>query len=274
MQDIKDHGCADAGCPFQVRTAGLVDRRPYHSTPGTRQGDMMLTVFLDGRGMYSNSAGVLTVTGGMAGLVPPEDAGLLMAGREDPYLHYYCRFNGAYAFHLARGILDQRGARFFNVANADELADALRRIGHFHAAVLPSEMGRNEVILAQVLVMLRREEKASANRSLLHAGALRDYLMDHIDTPTDLSAIAAHFNVARETLCRKAQQLHGNTVLRLHERMKIDWACTLLAMHGLNVTDVAQRLGYQDPFYFSRVFKKHRGISPSQWRRNAEEKNV
>ena len=42
--------------PFQVRTAGLVDRWKFHSTPGTRQGDIMLTVFLAGRGIYRKVA--------------------------------------------------------------------------------------------------------------------------------------------------------------------------------------------------------------------------
>jgi len=48
--------------------------------------------------------------------------------------------------------------------------------------------------------------------------------------------------------------------------MKMDWARALLAESGLPVTEVARRVGYADPFYFSKVFRRHAGDSPSRWR--------
>jgi AraC-like DNA-binding protein len=251
--------------PFQVRTAGLVDRWTFHSTPGTRQGDIMLTVFLAGRGVYRNSQGSIEVTGGMAGLVPPEDAGILMADAGDPYAHYYCRFSGGYAIAMARSVLKARGARFFGVSNADALAACLSPIGRFHRKDLPERMGLPEALLAQALVLLQDEPRLTGRWEELSATSLRYYLRDRVSAPTKLSEIAGHFGVSVSTLCRKAQALCGQSVQQLHEAAKIEWAKVLLSTGTLNVSEVALRVGYADPFYFSRVFKLRVGSPPKGW---------
>jgi AraC-like DNA-binding protein len=50
----------------------------------------------------------------------------------------------------------------------------------------------------------------------------------------------------------------------IHLRMQ--HACRLLDETTLNVKEVADALGYDDPFYFSRVFKAVNNVSPSQYR--------
>ncbi len=251
--------------PFLVRTAGLIDRQPYHSTPGTRMDDIMLTVFLAGGGSYRNGRGTSYVHGDMVGLVPPEDPGVLMADPHDPYVHYYCRFNGSYAANLAHRTIADRGARFFSVVNAAELADYLRQMGRYSSRSLPEEMGKREALLARALVALRAPGKSETVPPIT-AATVDEYLRDHIADPTDLGRMADHFAVSRTTLCRRVKETCGDTAQRLHEKLKMEWARTLLSMDRFSVAAVALRVGYRDPFYFSRVFRKHAGIGPKRWR--------
>ncbi len=51
-------------------------------------------------------------------------------------------------------------------------------------------------------------------------------------------------------------------------QMKIQRACRYLANSERKVKDIAMDLGYDDPYYFSRLFSKHIGISPKQYRIN------
>ena len=48
--------------------------------------------------------------------------------------------------------------------------------------------------------------------------------------------------------------------------MKIQAACQLLDSTDDSVKAIAARLGYDDPLYFSRVFRRTQGISPSAYR--------
>jgi AraC family transcriptional regulator of arabinose operon len=259
----------DTSPPFQVRTAGCIDRLPYHSTPGTRQGDVMLTVFLAGRGTYRNSTAQIAVGPDMAGLVPPEDEGVLMADQGDPYLHYWCRFNGAYAVHMAERTLAERRVRFFPVANAEQIADHLRRMGHYMSRALPDHMGPREALLAQALVALASPPTPEGRPPIVRA-TVEEYLREHIAEPTNLSRMAYHFIVSRSTLCREVRRACGDTVQRMHEGLKVEWAKTLLSMGRFNVAAAARRVGYDDPFYFSRVFRRRVGVGPKRWTTGAQ----
>lgn len=252
--------------PFQVRTAGLIEGQPYHSTPGTKKNDIMLTVFLGGRGTYRNGSGGQTVRANMVGLVLPEERGVLAADPEDPYVHYYCRFNGDYARDMARRIVQRRGGRFFAVPNADEVADCVRPMGRLNRYRLPTRMGRPEVLLARALVAVDEESAEDSGRRILTEASLREYLGEHMAEPTNLTRIADDFYMSKASLCRATRRLTGRTVLQIHEELKIEWARTLLGVGAWNVAQVARRVGYRDPLYFSRVFSKHVGMSPKRWR--------
>ena len=242
--------------PFQVRTAGLVQGHPYHSTPGTREDDVMLTVFLGGRGIYRNSAGPVRVEANMVGLVGPEDRGILMADAADPYTHYYCRFNGTYAVALAERVAAARGGRFFHVSNAEEIADVIRRMAAIFRTALPEQMDLPEVLLAWALVLLQREEKKVLPS--LNVAAVEEYLRDHLAEPNDLAKMAEHFHISKASLCRAVKKLCGRTVVAMSEGMKIEWSKILLETGTLNVTEVGRRVGYADAFYFRGCLRSMR----------------
>lgn len=250
--------------PFAIRTVGLMDRRPWHSTPGTRVDDWMLTVFLGGRGRYQNQSGTVLVVGGMLGLVPPIQPGILTADPDDPYIHWYCRFNGAYACHLANGILSARGgARFALCDRTTAIAESLRSIAPIHRTDLPERMGPAEVALAGILVDLGMSAVRLDETAVFTAESLEEHLRRGLDQPTDVEAIARHFRVSVRTLTRRCSTWTGQSVKRWHEQMKMTWAADLLASTEATVGEVAQRSGYRDPAYFSRVYRRHHGHPPS-----------
>ena len=43
-------------------------------------------------------------------------------------------------------------------------------------------------------------------------------------------------------------------------------ACEILRQTNLPVAHIAKGVGYTDPFAFSKIFRKHKGVSPSQYR--------
>jgi AraC-like DNA-binding protein len=49
-------------------------------------------------------------------------------------------------------------------------------------------------------------------------------------------------------------------------RLKLEKACAALSDLEMKIKDIASMLGYEDPYYFSRLFKKHLNMSPFQYR--------
>jgi AraC-like DNA-binding protein len=202
----------------------------------------------------------------MVGIVPPERPGILAANPGDPYLLCYCRFGGAYAASLAAFILAREGRRFFPSPHLEAVGDLIRRMGRVRRLDLPEQMGRAEVLLAEALVLLHGGWEAPLLQPSLTAFAVEEWLRAHLSQPTDLDAVAEAFGVSRSTLCRCLRQSAQTTVQKLHESLKLEWASHLLRNTGLNVTEVARRVGYADPFYFSRVFRRRYGVAPTRQR--------
>lgn len=255
--------------PFQVHSAGRVRDQPWHSTAGTYFDDVMVTVFVGGRGIYRRREAVpVAVVAGMIGVVPAEDPGLLMADPAEPYEHYYCRFNGAPAKRMAREILKQTGGERFTTRPEPvwrEAAEIISRMGTVGKPVAaPERMTRADALLPQLLVTAAMEEEERAEK--LDARALRNWFSRHLSMPADLEAVAREFGVSKSYLCRRARRELGTTLGDLFESMKTEWAGVLLRESSLRISEIARRVGYEDPCYFSRVFRKRTGLSPRAWR--------
>lgn len=254
--------------PFQVRTAGRISNQPWHSTLGTYHDDVMLTVMLSGRGFYRQlGRDSQPIAAEMIGIVPPEEPGLLMADPGDPYDHYYCRFNGAHAKKMATEILVAVEGRRFALrspAMFRAAAEICRRMGNVSKRVnFEDRMTDADALLAELLVALSHAPK---DEDALDARTLRNWLLEHLSLPADLDAIAKNFHVSKAHLCRIAKRELGTTIGELFESMKMEWAKVLLRDPNLRIGEIARRTGYEDPYYFSRVFRRRAGHSPRAWR--------
>ena len=95
---------------------------------------------------------------------------------------------------------------------------------------------------------------------------VREYIDAHYDEAISLNTLAQRFHVDDSYLSRMFKQQVGcNLMLYLASR-RMKRAKELLAQKDMNITDVAQMVGYDDYAYFSRVFKRMEGKSPRAYR--------
>lgn len=78
--------------------------------------------------------------------------------------------------------------------------------------------------------------------------------------------LAARAGLSPRYFSIKFKELIGSSVQSYIIRMRIERAEHLLVHTGMNVTEVADALGYRDIFFFSRQFKQYTGKSPSEIR--------
>ena len=107
-----------------------------------------------------------------------------------------------------------------------------------------------------------REPRVSA-RDIDRLERVRRCLIEHLATPPTLAALArtAGFN---ETLLKgRFRALFGTSVFAYLRQVRMDEARRLLLERHLNVTEVAQRVGYANPSKFAAAFRRHFGMSPS-----------
>lgn len=87
--------------------------------------------------------------------------------------------------------------------------------------------------------------------------------------PWTVSSLAERTGVSRSTLAKRFTDLLGEPPLTYLAGWRMTLAADLLRTEEVTVAEVADRVGYSDPFGFSAAFKRIRGVNPSEFRRAA-----
>ena len=69
--------------------------------------------------------------------------------------------------------------------------------------------------------------------------------------------------MSRSSLHRKLKACTGGSALDFIRKVRFDQACVLLREGGLTIAEIAYKVGFSSPAYFSDAFKRFTGISPS-----------
>ena len=93
-----------------------------------------------------------------------------------------------------------------------------------------------------------------------------DFMGKKIDQVLSLEEIAAQVNFSASHFSYIFKKKTGYAPMEYFNHLKVQKACQYLLFTGLRVKEIAQNLGFEDPYYFSRLFTKVMGISPALYR--------
>ena len=92
------------------------------------------------------------------------------------------------------------------------------------------------------------------------------YMLRHLDEPLQVATLAAQANISASHFFALFKRQTGCAPIDCFIRLRMQHACRLLDETVLSVKEVAATLGYDDPFYFSRIFKSVNRVAPSEYR--------
>lgn len=94
-----------------------------------------------------------------------------------------------------------------------------------------------------------------------------DFINENLENPElSIDFILDHFKLSKMQLYRKLKAISDLTAGDLIREMRMKRAEELLREGRLNVSEIAYKLDFSDPFHFSKSFKKHTGMSPSEYK--------
>jgi AraC-like DNA-binding protein len=110
----------------------------------------------------------------------------------------------------------------------------------------------------------------------LQASALRDndqkidqsiaYMNRHLSEPLNVAKLASVANISSSHFFVVFKRRTGQAPIDYFIRLRMAQGRRLLEETSMSVKDIASTLGYEDPFYFSRLFKSVNGLSPTDYR--------
>jgi AraC-like DNA-binding protein len=101
------------------------------------------------------------------------------------------------------------------------------------------------------------------------------YIHEHIYSPEKLRAeqIAAHFNISPTYLSEYFKRNNGDSLQQYITQYKLKLVETRLQYSSMRVGEIADELGFTDESHLNRIFKKYKGINPSAYRKEMQQKD-
>lgn len=149
-----------------------------------------------------------------------------------------------------------------------QMEEALKKQGPY----APAEV--KTLLLTLFLMILQgigdRPEEYAPKGKMMRYSKVREiigYIMVHYSEIYGLEDLAEIFYMDKSYLSRIFKEVTNYTVSEFLNCQRIDHAKVLLLDESLTMEDISKKLGYERLSYFDRIFKKHMGISPLQYRK-------
>lgn len=132
--------------------------------------------------------------------------------------------------------------------------------------------------LQQLLILIHRSintKPKGRKHSLMHEmdAAVR-FFHENYNKPISIEDYAAEHHMSVSWFIRNFKEYTESTPAQYLLSIRISNAQTLLETTTYNVTEIAEIVGYDNPLYFSRIFKKQNGMSPSEFRKHLQSEEI
>ena len=111
-----------------------------------------------------------------------------------------------------------------------------------------------------------REAHTNAPKKM-DISSVKSFLDEHYKEKLSLESVASHFFIDKHYLARLFKEQYGVTLVTYLQQVRITHAKRMLRFTDKSIEEIGLECGIGELNYFSRVFKKLEGVSPSEFRR-------
>ena len=117
-----------------------------------------------------------------------------------------------------------------------------------------------------------RVEQANQNRLGRAVRRAVRFIEENYGRDLPLEEVAKSVGLSPSYFSSSFKRETGKNVVEYITEYRVEKAIELLCTTNLNTSEVAYRVGFNDPKYFTRIFKRSVGVTPSLYRRYSQEK--
>ncbi len=234
--------------------------------------DFQLLYIASGKAHFHFGDEEKIVTAGHMVLYRPKEPQKYEYYGEDQTEVYWVHFTGGNVTNLLRsyGLTDDK--KVFYCGSGLEYQNIFRTMIYELQMCKDNYAEMLEMYLRQIFIMLQRYFKSSAKvenfRIVEEIDKATEYFNEHYNENISIDEYAENNHVSISWFIRNFKQYTGSTPMQYILAKRIYNAEILLQNPAYNVTEISQIVGYDNPLYFSRIFKKAKGLSPSEYRKN------
>jgi AraC-like DNA-binding protein/quercetin dioxygenase-like cupin family protein len=250
--------------PLAVVSGGCEQCTPDYSIHRATFAFDSLEFVLRGRGTVKLRGRTTELQPGMLFSYGPGVRHDITAAGPGPLVKYFVDFTGPAALPLLRSCHLAPGgiSRVFQIGEVQTFFDELIRSGLRGSRYAPDLCAGLLHCLALKIAESRSPLAGAGNLSFATFQTCQQYIQTHFLELRTLEQIARECHLHRVYLCRLFHRYNHQSPYQYLMRLKMNRAAELLLEPGAMVKQVAEQVGFEDPFHFSRAFKAALGLSP------------
>ncbi|MEH6446474.1 MAG: AraC family transcriptional regulator [Oceanospirillaceae bacterium] len=252
------------------KASGFYQQANKHTMLRRIHDDNLLIYCVEGSGEFSTDNVKHQVKSGDILILPSGVAHAYSASDETPWSIYWIHFSGDKCSDFIDYIRPQKesliipvGVNAALINNFEMLLESIQSSIHLSSFIHASNMLRQ--ILTHI-PLLRPVAKAQLVAHQFNLELVHSIMQSNLHGSLNLATLAQSVNLSKFHFIKKYKELTNTTPINYFIHLKIERACHLLDISTKSIKEISFNLGYEDTYYFSRIFKKVMGISPKQYR--------
>lgn len=233
----------------------------------------MIHFIMEGCGVYTLNGKQYPVKKGQAFLIYPSIPIDYQADQEEPWEFCWVGFNGNDARLLMNAVGFTLQNPVITLKDPARMQDLLFQI-YYCRGHRPHEFITMTAKLYELIAFLIQEAgdnlDAQSCSGIEHVQRACDYIASHYQDPISINDIANYTGICRSHLYRIFKTHLSISPVQYLTEFRIREACNLMNHRRLPVKAIAYAVGFSDPLYFSSVFKKMFGQTPTEYMKSSK----
>lgn len=117
------------------------------------------------------------------------------------------------------------------------------------------------------IIEKNNSEWIERNRNEKHIDEMKEYIFENYTKKINIEDVSKHVGLNPDYLGKLFKKVEGYTFTDYIIHLRMEKAKELLGNRQLTIKEISYMVGYSDPNYFSRAFKKYVGVSPNRYER-------
>lgn len=190
---------------------------------------------------------------------------------KDNPITYFVHFTGVAADEAMTYLMDH-SAMIYDIVNKTAFEDIFYQLIRVHNLKESIYVLEENSYLMRLITMLAALSNASRSKGIRNdIIGVTEYIHEHYHEEIDFRQYAESLFLSYSHFVHLFTKATGTSPHKFLLQVRIDKAKNFLLHTSMNISEVSSHVGFSDPLYFSRLFRKYTGQSPSEYRSKSTE---
>lgn len=251
--------------PFNIEAIGVTRPDKNYFISRARSDYIVIEFIVEGKGMLSVNGNDYTLEAGDVYILPAESTHSYRADEQQPYRKLWCNF---YSDTFAKIQADYHlsGKYVFHAPECKEDFVRLLEIATFGSRLNDNEWYNVAGVLLNVLNKIAAREYRPEGSNVIAARA-KELLDGAVFDSITIEDLTKQLFVSKTILTREFKSMYGMSPYHYYLNKKLSQAKLMLHNSAMSVKEISDKLCFADEHYFSGLFKRKVGVSPTDFRR-------